>query len=150
MIASVVLAITIIAVTMPFAAGAQNQQEEAHRTAANFLAQELMEETLSRSFEDGGATNTMGPEAGENSHTEFDSVNDYDGMDEPVGEIVDAAGQVVSDPAAVGLSRHARVRYLTVGHQQGSESKFASIEVEIRYNGQSLLKLTRLFYDSSQ
>ena len=79
LLASVVLAASVTAITVPFSSAAQNQHVEARRTQAVALAQELMEEILAQSFADDNpdTARNPGPEMGETDRRLFDNVDDY-------------------------------------------------------------------------
>ena len=148
LLAAVVLAMTITAVTMPFTAAARNEQDDARRTVAMSLAQELMEEILAHPFADPQGGGGPGPEAGEAARADFDNIDDYDGYAEPAGSIVSGDGQTVSETGAHGLSRSARVTYVFVtGQAPTGPPNFVRVEVEMRHNGQPLLTVTRLVYE---
>ena len=100
-----VLAMAITAITIPFTAAAQNEQVDARQTVAVSLAQEMMEEVLSKPFEDPNGSSSLGPEPGESVRSLFDNIDDYDGYTEPEGLIAGISGAFISDPAATDLSR---------------------------------------------
>ena len=143
LLASSLLAVVVIGVTVPFAAGQQSQLEDARRSLGMCLAQELMEEILTKRFNDQG----MGPEGTELRRSDYDCINDYNNYAESAGQITDNCGHTVGDPASIGLSRQASVSYVTVsGQGNPPQPTFASISVEIKYHGDKLLTLTRLVY----
>ena len=148
LMASAVLAMAITAITMPFAAGAKNEQVDARQTVAVGLAQEMTEEILSKPFDDPNQTSTPGPEPAETSRRRFDNVDDYDGYSEAPGGIEDVNGIVIMDGAAAGLSRHVSAEYYYVtGQDMGKEPTFIRVTVEVRHNGNPLVTVTRLVYD---
>lgn len=152
--ASVVLSIAVLAVLLPFSAGARSQLFEARQTLAVQLAEELMEEILQRSFEEPDdddeaiePAGAFGPELGETSRADFDAVDDYHGLVEPAGAIVGPDGAVVTDPLADGLSRHVYVTYVYVyGQDAGDDPSVMRVVVEIRHDGEPLITLTRLVH----
>jgi len=148
LMASAVLAMAITAITMPFAAGAKNEQVDARQTVAVGLAQEMTEEILSKPFDDPNQTSTPGPEPAETSRRRFDNVDDYDGYSEAPGGIEDVNGIVIMDGAAAGLSRHVSAEYFYVtGQDMSEEPTFIRVTVEVRHNGNPLVTVTRLVYD---
>jgi len=152
MLAAVVLAITVVAVVAPFAAGARSQQVEMRMSLAVGLAEQLMEEILQKPFEepDDGDTlaedeSAFGPEADEATRADFDAIDDYHGQTEAAGQIRQPDGTLVTDPAATGLSRHVTVQYVLVAGQDAADDKlFLRVTVEVRHEGQPLVTLTRL------
>lgn len=143
LLASSLLATAVVGIIVPFVAGDQNQLDDSRRTLATSLAQELMEEILTKSFNDQG----VGPESGETSRSLYNCINDYNGYTESAGHILDNCGNIVTDPAGVGLSRTVTVSYVTVpGQTPVTPPIFACVTVEIKYDGNSILKLTRLVY----
>jgi prepilin-type N-terminal cleavage/methylation domain-containing protein len=146
LLASVILSMAIIAITLPFTASVQQQQADARLSAAATLSQEMMEEVLSRSFDVEDEPNVPGPESGETRLT-FDHYDDYDGLVEPAGQLRDAKGNLVDDPAAVGLSRHVSVAYVYVsGQSTSADPTFVRVVVEMRRGEETLVRITRLIY----
>lgn len=153
LLASVVLATTIMALTAPFSTAARNDQINARRTLAVSLAQELMEEILAQRFTeaDPGLERNLGPDIGETARYLFDNIDDYDGYSDAVGSIADIEGQVIDTPQADGLSRHVTTSYAYVAGQDTSrQPTFVRIVVEVRYQGQAIVTLKRLAYQMPQ
>lgn len=153
LLASVVLAMAVGAMTMPFVAGARNEQDDARRTLAVALAQEMMEEVLAKPFEDDDevAHLAVGPDAGERDRSDFDNMDDYDAYEEAAGAIANLDGQVIQDAAAAGLSRHVTASYVYVtGQTTENDPNFLRATVEIRHDGQTIVRLARLVYGMQQ
>jgi len=147
LLASVILAMAITAITTPFTVSARNEQADGRRTVAAFLAGALMEEITSKPFADPEGTSSVGPEAGESTRAAFDNIDDYDDYEETAGAIVDGLGNLAADPLAYDLSRHVKTTYVYVDGQDVSEpASFIRIEVEVRRGGQTIAGLTRLHY----
>ena len=150
MIASTILAATVTAVTLPFTAGAQNEQDSARTTLAVALAEELMEEILSKPFDDPAGGQTPGPEAGETSRSLYDNIDDYHGYTEAAGQIKDANGASCTDPLATGLSRSATVEYVYLAGQSTAQAaSVVRVTVTVSYKGQTVSTLQRLVYKYS-
>lgn len=140
--ATVILAMVITAFVMPFTAGAQNELVDARRTLSSSLAQEMVEEILSRAFPAYGD-----PPGPLKTRDEFSDMDDYDGYTETEGEIVGLDDLIVDDPAARGLSRHTTVTFVYLNGQDTSEDPiFLRIRVDIKYRNISICTLTRLVY----
>lgn len=149
LIASVILSMSIIGIVVPFTAGAQNEREDGRRTLAIKLAQEMMEEVIAHSFNDGGTDLAMGHEAGEVRGT-YDSLNDYDGYTETNGQIKDSAGNVIADPAAAGMTRTVSVSYVYMaGQSHLKPANFASVVVTVAYGNVTLASVSRLVYSGT-
>lgn len=154
LMASVILAMTVSAAIMPFTCGMRNQQIESRQTIAVSLAEDLMEEIIVKPFEEPGdgdddyeLESNFGPDSGESSPASFSAIDDYDGYTEPAGQVIDPAGQVITDPAVAGISRHVTVSYVYVPGQDVTEPpNFFRIAVEVQYNGQPVVTLTRLVH----
>ena len=150
LLAAVVLAMAVTAITMPFSSGAMNDQVDARHTLAVNLAQEMMEEILSKPFSDPQGASAPGPEPGESRRAYFDNVDDYHGYTEGEGSIANRSGEVVTDPAAKGLSRRVTVQYVYVAGQETSQDpSFVRVVVEVRYNGDPVATLVRLVYNTA-
>ena len=149
LLAAVVLAMAVAAITVPFTAGARNEQADARRTLAVAFAQEIMEEILAQPFEDDDPqfARNLGPELGETDRCFFDNIDDYHGYEESAGGIADIAGWFVNDPAAVGLSRRVTAQYVYVsGQDLSNPADFIRLTVEINYRQNPIVRLTRLVY----
>jgi type II secretory pathway pseudopilin PulG len=138
LIACVILAMVVAGITMPFAAGARSEAHDARLTLATQLAQEMIEEIMSRPFDD-----PDGVDVGETRLT-FDDMDDYN-IDEPDGQIRDARGEPMYDLAAAGLSRHTTCsKILLTGQPNGDTPDYVRATVEVRYRSQPLVRLVRL------
>ena len=147
LMASTILAMAIFGILVPFSTGAQNQQTDARYTMAVNLAQELLEEILSKPFYDPQGPSAPGPEAGETSRSLFDNIDDYDGYSEPDGGIVDHDGHAITDPIAKGLTRQASCAYVYVtGQDHGAGATFIRITVTVSYKGMAVVSLKRLVF----
>ena len=154
LMASVILAIAVAAALVPFTSGARSQDVESRQTLAVGLVQDLMEEILLKPFEEPGDSDEtpetesrFGPDTGETLRSSYSAIDDYHGYEELSGQIIDPAGQVITDPAAAGLSRHITVSYVYVTGQDVSEQpSFMRVVVEIRYNGQPVVAMARLIH----
>ena len=154
LLAASVLAITVMAITMPFTAGMRTQAAEARQTVAVSLAEELMEEVLQKPFEepdDGdeapedGAD--FGPDVGESTRSDYSAIDDYHGYVESAGAIQDPEGELMDDPASAGLSRHVTVTYVYVsGQDPAGDPSFLRVIVEVRCLDEPLVTLTRLVH----
>lgn len=146
LLAAIVLALAVTAITVPFTAAAQHDQMDATRTMAVNLAQEMMEEILGKSFNAAGDPNTPGPEAGETRST-FDQFDDYHGYSEAQGQIADRSGAVIGDAAANSLSRTVSAQYTYVdGQDTGASATFIRITVTVLHKGSAMVTLSRLVY----
>ncbi|MCY2931996.1 MAG: prepilin-type N-terminal cleavage/methylation domain-containing protein [Planctomycetota bacterium] len=147
MIASVILAVTVTAVSLPFTAGAQNEQDSARVTLAVALAEELMEEILSKPFADPNGVQTPGPEAGETGRSLYDNIDDYHGYSEADGQIKDVNGVACTGLLAKGLSRGALAEYVYLFGQSTAQSpSIIRVTVTVSYKGRAVSTLQRLVY----
>jgi len=146
LLASGVLAASIGAITCPFVAAAQNEQEDARRTVAIHLAQELMEEIIDRPFYDNDGFGASGPDLGEYTIDQFDNIDDFDGYTDAGIYSEDIwEPQVFNKPAAEGLTRHVTTAYAYVSGQDTSQSPtFIRVTVEVKYSGEPIVTLSRL------
>ena len=145
LLASSILAGSILAVSMPFTAGAQNEQVDARMSLACALGQEMMDEVISHPFWDANGVRP-GPETGQTRWT-FDSIDDYNGYAETAGNIQNVRHEVCGDALATGLSRSVGATYVYVSGQDTSATpSFIRVDVSVSYKGQLLAKLSRLVY----
>ena len=146
LLASVILTLVVGAILMPFTAGAQNAVQNAREVLAANLAQELMEEILSKSFNDPDGTN-----AGETNRMKWDDMRDYNNFSESQGNIKNLSGEIFTDPLASNMSRTAKVESVYVAGQDTSNPPtFLRITVEVRYKGQVIKRISRLVYENKK
>lgn len=144
------LAVCITAITGPFVAGAQNDQEDARSALATTLASEMMEEVMAADYDDPDGPGKLGPESGESSRAKFDNIDDYDGYTESEWLIANRSGDVATGAAAEGLSRSVEVDYVYVSGQAGSDpATFVRITVMVSHHDRPLVTLVRLRYAHS-
>lgn len=151
LLAATLLAAVVTSVIWPFTAGAQNELAGARSSIASELAQELMEEILSKPFDDPQGAEGLGPDAGEATRDDFDNIDDYHGYGEPAGQILCFDGEAAADPVAADLSRSVATTYVYVSGQDTSETpSFISVTVTVSRDGEALVELTRLVYSVQQ
>ena len=149
LLAGVILSACIFTVTAPFTTGIYNDQMQERWTQAGNLAEELMEEIISKDFSDPQVAGGPGPEVGETSRALFDNIDDYHGLVEQAGAVTDFTGQLLSSAASEGLSRHVTADYVYVSGQETSQPpSFIRVKVQVRYFGTPLVSLTRLVYSA--
>lgn len=154
LMASAILAVVVSAAILPFTCGMRSQHVESRQTIAVSLAEDLMEEIILKPFEEPGDGDTVyepesafGPDGGESSLSSFSAIDDYDGYTESDGQVLDPAGEVITDPAVAGISRHVTVSYVYVpGQDVTKPPRFFRVVVEVRYNGQAVVTLARLVH----
>ncbi len=147
LLAAVVLMTAILAITLPFAAGARAEQIDARMCLAVNLAQEMMEEILSKPFDDPQGASLPGPETGETRRGRFDNIDDYHGYSEGPGQIANGNSAVIDTPASLDLSRWVSAQYVYVSGQDTSEpATFIRVNVTVAYKAVPLVELTRLVY----
>ncbi len=148
LLAATVLAGATTSMLWPFVAGAQAQQEAQRQAVAACLAQELMEEILSKPFHDPQGPSAPGPEEGERTRAQFDNADDYHGYAEAAGEVAAFDGEVSDDPTAADLGRSVTATYVYVpGQDTSGEASFLTVTVTVERGGAAVVRLTRLVYD---
>jgi len=93
MIATVVLAVIVLSVSVAVTSGQKQMYEAMHAQRAIGLAEELLESILALPYDDPDGDSLPGPEAGETTVSDFDNADDFHGYSEPAGELTDAAGE---------------------------------------------------------
>lgn len=149
LLAAVILAAGVAAITLPFAAGARNEQIDARRTIAVGLAEEIIETILTLPFEDEDPAyaRNLGPDPGEYDRSLFDNIDDYHEYIESEGEITSVDGQAFDDLSATGLSRQVSTEYIYIsGQSMIDPPSFIRVTVEVLYKQQPVVTLTRLIY----
>ena len=114
LMASVILAFTVVAVSGAIIAGQMQTADALHRARALELAEALMDETLSRAYcdpeDDPCGSSGPGPDAGETGRPDFDNADDYHGFSESAGSLTDVAGSAYPAPF-LGFSRSVTAAY---------------------------------------
>lgn len=118
----VILAIAAAGILLPFANAASVQAEGARQTMAASLASEMMEKVLAADF--------------------ASVISTYDGYEEADGALLDTAGQVHSDSAYWGFSRHVDCQQASVGSVD-----LIVITVTVSLNDREMTCLTTLMGD---
>jgi prepilin-type N-terminal cleavage/methylation domain-containing protein len=148
MMAVFVLGIAAASVLLPFMSGAAVRAEGVNRTLAARLASDLMEQILRLPFHDYGGGATVEPEPGESDPTEYDSINDYHGYNEPQGQVKDATGTVFTDSAYANFSRNVTCEYVYVPPQppetDPAKCEFIRITVQVKHSGKQMANIVRL------
>lgn len=149
LLAAAILAMSITAITMPFTSAARNEQINARKTIATSFAQELMEEILTRSFEDPEPAwaRNPGPEPNEYTREDFDNIDDYHEYTDNPAETSALGSEITKHPGAAGLTRKVTAEYVYVtGQETSEEPDFIRILIEIRYREHTVVSLSRLVF----
>lgn len=94
MFAVMVLAFSVAALTQAVVSGQSHTYEALHVSRAVALAEAMIDEVLSKPYDDPEGALTVGPDAGEGSRDLFDNADDYDGFAEAAGAVQDQSGAV--------------------------------------------------------
>ena len=92
LLASVILSMAVAALSHAIVSGQQHAYTSLSRMRAAALAQAMLEEVSAKPYMDNEGAVTLGPENGESSRNLFDNMDDYHGLIQPAGEMVDQAG----------------------------------------------------------
>jgi len=112
LIASVVLAVALVAISATFSSGHEQGYQAAHWERGRALAEELAEYILSRPYYDPQGETGRGPDDGEVSFADYDNIDDFHGYSQPAELLTDIAGNPY--PAAYHtFSRTVDIRYVT-------------------------------------
>jgi len=97
LIASVVLSVTVLAVTEAVVTGQMQAYDAVYAQRGLSASEQLMERVLALPYNDPGDALTIGPDDGETSAADFDNIDDYHGYSESTGELTDASGNALPD-----------------------------------------------------
>lgn len=92
MIAVAILAVSVLAITEMIVAGQMATYEAMHQRRGQSLVEAMMEEVISKPYDDPDEVSAFGPEVDEVDREDFDNTDDFDGWTEDFGDIVDATG----------------------------------------------------------
>ena len=121
LIASVVLAVALVAISATFSSGHQQGYYAAYCERGRALAEELAEYILSRPYYDPQGETGRGPDDGEVAFGDFDNIDDFHGYSQPAELLSDIAGNPY--PAEYHtFSRRVDISYIskTVGDLGGT------------------------------
>jgi len=89
MFALLVLSFSVAALTQAVVSGQSHTYDAMHASRAITLAEAMLDEVLSKPYDDPDGDVTAGPDTGEGDRDDFDCADDYDGYTEAVGAVVD-------------------------------------------------------------
>lgn len=92
LIASVILAMVVVAVSQAVLAAQMQTADGVHRARAIELAEAMMDEIVRLPYDDPNGASNPGPESGELARTGWDNLDDYHGLTESAGTVKDSAG----------------------------------------------------------
>lgn len=94
LVAVVILSISVLAITEMIVAGQMATYEALHQRRGQSLLESMMEEVLSKPYDDPDNVSAFGPEDDEVGREYFDNTDDYDEFTEDFTEVADATGSV--------------------------------------------------------
>ncbi len=148
MLALMIFPLAVTAIAYAIVAGQSQAVEAMRRTRASLLAEALMEEVLSLTY-DSGSDASLGPEAGETTRDQYDSPNDFHGFSEAAGSLTDATGTACPQPMQrFSRSVSCSASSVTVSGF-GSATDVLEVTVTVSDNGNPLVVLTRILVDQS-
>lgn len=113
LIASVILAMSVLAVTQAITAGHAQLADGLRRQRAIELAEAMVEEITARPHDDPDGASALGPDAGESGRGDFDNRDDYHGLSETPGLLADAFASPLPEPYQ-GFNRAVSITDTTV------------------------------------
>ncbi len=93
LIAILILAGATVGLLQTLWAGEMQAAHSVEEVRAVLLAESLLEEILSKPYEDPQGATGLGPDSGETGRVGFDNMDDYHGMSEQAGALTDAFGE---------------------------------------------------------
>lgn len=112
LIAAAILSFATIAVVQAVTAGQAQTLDALKRARADALAEVLLEEILSKPYDDPEGEVGFGPDAGESARADYDNIDDYHEYTEAAGALADHAG-VAYPTTYQSLTREATVVAVT-------------------------------------
>ena len=97
LLASVILAFTVAALTQAVIAGQMQTYASIHEMRAIELAESLIDEMLLLDYDDPDGGSTLGPDAGEATFADFDNIDDYHNFSQTAGNLTDITGQLLHE-----------------------------------------------------
>lgn len=87
-----ILPLAVTGVAYAVMAGHQSAAEALRNERAATLGEALLEEILSKPYADPQGATSAGPDAGENSRSAYDNMDDYHGFSDTAGNVQNASG----------------------------------------------------------
>ena len=94
LVASSILSFAVLALVQAVAAGQSQTFDSLKRARATALAESLLEEVLSKPYDDPQGEATFGPDPGESTRDDLDNIDDYHGYADTAGSLADSAGVI--------------------------------------------------------
>lgn len=104
MLAVMILQVAVLGMIYTVNAGHAHINSGSDIVQASRLAEELMEEILTRDYSEPDGDVTLGPDTGEVSRAGYDDIDDYAGHSEPAGNVTKFDG-TLHDASLQGYSR---------------------------------------------
>lgn len=148
LIATVVLAVATVAVAQMLGASAQQAANMRHQSMSLELARQLMEEIASKPITDSTGAISLGHETGENSRSQYDQIDDYNGYTDTSDAITMLDGSTVNYGDGVRYYRSVTVRYRNApsgASTTSASAPFCVVTVTVGPAGGETVTLTRLF-----
>ncbi len=148
LIASVVLAVATVAIAQMLGTSAQQAAVMRHQSTSLELARQLMEEISSRPIEDSTGAITLGREAGENTRSQYDQIDDYTGYSDTSDAVTMLDGTRVDFGDGVRYRRSVAVQYRATPAGAPTVSPtapFCVVTVTVGPIGGETYSITRVF-----
>jgi hypothetical protein len=143
--ASTILAIAVIGISLPLTAAHQNAASVHDQNAALILARQLMEEIAAKPLSDKSASAHLGPESGESTRGQFDSADDYHQYSDQTQNMKDLSGAPIPFRPGLNFTRHVTVEYRnSPSGQPVATGDYALITVRAKSPSGQEVKIFRL------
>ncbi len=152
LIATVVLAVATVAIAQMLGTSAQQAVAMRHQATSLELARQLMEEISCRPIEDSTGAISLGNEAGENSRSQYDQIDDYQGYGDTSDAVTMLDGTSVDYGSGLRYRRSVTVEYRAAPAGVATNSAtapFCVVTVTVGPIGGETYSLTRLFARTS-
>ncbi|QNN21997.1 hypothetical protein HED60_06830 [Planctomycetales bacterium ZRK34] len=94
LLAIVILQIAVLGLVYTVTAGHAHTAYGSQSVEASQVAESMMEEILTHEYADPEGGTGLGPDTGESARTTFDDIDDYNGSEETLGNLLDANGDL--------------------------------------------------------
>lgn len=148
MIATFILAVATTGIAGLLASSSQQSDAMQSSSVSQELARQMMEEIAAKSVADADGNISLGPEAGENTRSSFDQIDDYDGYTDTTSSIAMLDGTSVDLGEAQTYTRTVEVEYRAApagAATSSTDAAFCVVTIDIRRTGAAPATLVRLF-----
>ena len=153
MVASTILAVAVIGLVGPLTASSQQSEVMAQSSMALSLGRQLINEIASKPYTEPNGTIATGPQSGQTSRGQYDSIGDYNGYSDSTTAMKAVDGTSLSFGLGNDMyTRSVSVQYVKSpgGAAAGTTSNYALVTVTVTPPAGPSVQLSRFITNATQ